>query len=139
MSFGSRSLPSPTEEESRRIAAIKLSGCIACRMRGFNGVPCEYHHLKRGGMRVGHRFGFGLCQYHHRAIIPTLANRALYAGQRGPSLADGANIFHEEFGSDQQLLDTQDKTIGWPPAQIKRCRRGKSTATPSKVIARTYA
>lgn len=114
-----RTTGKPTKAEEARIVACKEGPCIACRitaktspfplcMQGQN----DYHHLKSGNIRRGHRFGIGLCGWHHRGLTfgqASLAMRRIF----GPSLMDGSRLFHETYGSDDELLAMQDELIGW--------------------------
>lgn len=123
MSFGSKSLPSATKDEERRMRLIREHGCICCRMRLGVTEHCEIHHLLIGGRRAGHRYTIGLCSWHHRGACSALPGhtRAL----RGPSLMDGSKAFHAVFGSDPALLAYQDRlirveAIAWPTSKSMR-------------------
>ncbi len=112
----------PTKAEEARIVACKEGVCIACHVwakthpwiRAIHG--CDYHHLKSGNIRRGHRFGIGLCGWHHRRLplAGILPNHM--ALTRGPSLMDGSRKFHETYGTDDELLKIQDELIGWVDA-----------------------
>ena len=110
MSFGSGK--TPTKAESARMDAIKSGPCLACKQRGLKSAFPDVHHLLSGGIRRGHRYTIGLCPWHHRAsswhegLTPEYFRRVY-----GPSLAEGSKPFHLEFGSDQFLLDMQDRLI----------------------------
>ena len=85
-----------SKADIRRFQKFQDIGCIACRMRGAYSVP-EVHHLKSGNKRRGHQFTIPLCPAHHRGLFWDVH---LY----GPSLARDPRWFHEEFGSDDELL-----------------------------------
>lgn len=119
MSFGSRSLPKPTAEQLRRWDLIRAKGCICCRLQGYMG-GVEIHHLKSGNVRMGHDFTVGLCDFHHRGVGDGI----------GPSLADGARTFHNEFGGDDWLLAEQNRAIGWTAKPVRE-RVRKSRCTPA--------
>lgn len=115
-----RSTGKPTKREAERIVACKEGYCVACYivaerndyMVSWAG-GCDYHHLKSGNVRRGHRFGIGLCPYHHRRIPfdgYTIEQTREFVG---PSLMDGSRLFHETYGSDDELLALQDEIIGW--------------------------
>lgn len=136
MSFGSRSLPPPTPEESERMAKIHDAGCVACLSLHGGLERAEVHHLLVGHLRAGHRFTIGLCPWHHRGIQMPERSFVQMTDEYGPSLAKGSRVFHQVYGPDQELLDFQDRLLRYPLVTIQRARRGKSTARPAKVIAR---
>jgi hypothetical protein len=43
-------------------------GCILCKKIGYDGTPCEIHHIRRGGCRNSAPV-IGLCPSHHRGDI----------------------------------------------------------------------
>ena len=43
-------------------------GCILCKKIGYDGTPCEIHHIRRGGRRDSAPV-IGLCAAHHRGDI----------------------------------------------------------------------
>ncbi len=53
-------------EEKKWIRAILDIGCIVCHRNGFQ-TPAEVHHLKSGGVRIGHSHSIPLCMIHHRS------------------------------------------------------------------------
>lgn len=120
MNFGT-STGTATIAQSRRIAACKEGVCIACYVwqqhadapSGFSPVHgCDYHHMKSGNVRRGHEFGIGLCVWHHRKHPweqwTVRETRAWF----GPSLMDGGKVFAATYGSDDELLEVQDKLLG---------------------------
>lgn len=40
-------------------------GCILCKRLGYDGTPCEIHHIRRAGRRSDAPV-IGLCPFHHR-------------------------------------------------------------------------
>ena len=113
----------PTKREEARIVACKDGYCIACYVWGerhehmvcWHG-GCDYHHLKSGNIRRGHRFGIGLCPWHHRRVPLEGYDHKQTTEFIGPSLMDGSRLFHETYGSDDVLLKMQDELIGWVDA-----------------------
>ena len=105
----------PTAAEAERIELAKAGPCMACLVLQMAGLlsshravyGCDYNHAKSGNRRRGHFFGFALCVWHHRRHPmegKTLAQtRAIY----GPSLMDGSRVFHETYGSDDELIEQQ--------------------------------
>ena len=76
----------------------------------------DYHHLKSGNIRRGHRYGINLCGWHHVRQPIAGMSHAETANKYGPSLMDGSRLFHAEYGSDDELLKMQDELIGWVDA-----------------------
>lgn len=153
MSFSSRSLPAPTDAESRRMAQAKAFGCIACYLAGLGQSYCgpvEYNHALIGGRRAGHRFGYALGQWHHQAYVLRGHTAPQMRTKFGPSLREGSKPFHAAYGSEQRLCDIQNALLGLAPERLARQRgpgsgkrsaktghrNGSSTATPSKIVPR---
>lgn len=105
-----RSTGKPTKAEADRIVQSKEGPCIACMVRAVSGlmspedvvVGCDYNHAKSGNIRRGHIDGYALCIYHHRRH-PIHGGREKY----GPSLMDGSRLFHDTYGSDDELIEMQ--------------------------------
>lgn len=108
-----RSTSAPTIAQAHRFALIKEIGCICCWIKGVPNVPAEIHHLtiggKHGQKRRGHDCTIGLCQWHHRGVLPYIG--AQLAAGLGPSYALEPRRFREEFGTDDLLLDFQNQAI----------------------------
>lgn len=110
-----RSTGKPNKAEAARIVAAKEGPCIACYSWFGGNIDmclwgCDYHHTKSGNVRRGHANGFGMCLWHHRGIAfngDAKATRTAY----GPSLMDGSRLFHETYGSDDELIELQTKLI----------------------------
>lgn len=101
----------PTSAEAERIVAAKVGPCMACLAPELVVIGCDYNHAKSGNVRRGHLFGYALCAWHHRRH-PLEGNtfawmRAIY----GPSLLDGSRVFHETYGSDDELIEQQTYVI----------------------------
>ncbi len=96
----------PTKSERARMARIVELGCVACRKAGFGLVPAEIHHLLDGGVRRGHSFTIGLCQFHHRGVWTPVAGKAA-----GPCLSAGSRLFRAWHGSDDELLAYQNSLL----------------------------
>lgn len=125
------------EERERRNRCVSL-GCIACLMSG-NGAcgACEYHHILVAGERAGHRFGVALGQWHHQGVLLQFWTEAAMLAQYGPSLKLHGKAFVEEFGTDQALLDYQDRIIYAEPVVLPTRRRSRgSAASPSNIFPR---
>lgn len=119
MSMGSGK--KPTRKEVERIVASKEGECMACALLAERDelepelvvVGCDYNHAKSGNIRRGHRWGYALCVWHHRRHPHGQWDFKRMRHIYGPSLMDGSALFHSTFGSDDDLIARQDKTIGW--------------------------
>lgn len=125
----------PTKDDLARWALIRDKGCVCCIKKGvLQWHPVEIHHLLLAGKkRRGHRFTIGLCSLHHRNVRSTDYPEEL-RWLFGPSLPAGSRIFHEAFGTDDELLAYQDELIGWtdPPKAKPRKKH-----TSPKIITHT--
>ena len=92
--------------ERKRLLAVKEGPCVACIQRELYNFPCDAHHLKSGDRRRGHEYTIGLCAWHHRAEPGSMGHKEARE-VLGPSLAEGSRPFHDEFGSDESLLELQ--------------------------------
>ena len=113
-----RSTGSQTKAEAAWVDAVKRGGCLCCIARGFphdpSGPLVEAHHLLSGGIRRGHLFTVGLCQWHHRGrLIVSGWDHADHRHHLGPSLAEGSVPFHAAFGSDDDLYAAQQRLLDW--------------------------
>ena len=105
--------------DSARIVAAKEGQCVACLVWArtaphpfYVTEGCDYHHLKSGNIRRGHRYGIALCYWHHRAGLDFGSIAPEMRAHYGPSLMDGSRLFHETYGSDDELLAIQDELLG---------------------------
>lgn len=102
-----------TKAEAARVDAVKRSGCLCCIALGFDhdedGPMVEAHHLLSGGIRIGHLATIGLCLWHHRARLFVMGwDTAMHRLKLGPSLEQDETAFHEQFGTDEELLEQQN-------------------------------
>lgn len=117
MTFGGKSM---TKAEAARIVAAKEGECVCCVILRERGelepemvvVGCDYNHTKSGNIRRGHRYGFALCRWHHErhpwGQFTHKQSREIW----GVSLKDGSRLFHETYGSDDELIARQDALLG---------------------------
>lgn len=111
-----------TKAERSRVLDSKEEKCVPCVVWAANGnMPEEdvalvnqYDHKKSGNIRRGHKFGFASCDWHHQGLISCGWNHAHMRRHFGPSLTDGSRLFHETYGSDDELIALQDKLLGIP-------------------------
>lgn len=110
-----RSTGKPTAEEAAWMVAVKEGPCLACLIHdGRRYLGCDAHHLLSGGRRIGHMATVGLCSWHHRAVPPYSGHSAKTCRELfGPSLMDGSKLFHEAYGSDEELLAMQKEFLGY--------------------------
>lgn len=89
-------------------------GCICCLKKGW-ASPCQAHHLNLSGnagqKQLGDLSVIGLCPWHHQGYPIRGMNQALCTKMIGPSLAHNSRAFRETFGSDEELLATQNRLI----------------------------
>lgn len=102
----------PTKAQQARFVAIKETGCVCCRLRGYPGEPPEIHHLlDKAHERRGHDETIGLCPWHHRGVPKEGWIPKTYELLVGPSLAKGSRPFHVAFGDDELLLAEQNRVL----------------------------
>lgn len=112
-----RSTTSPTRAEQQRFRDLRDIGCICCYLNRQRGMPTAYfgidvHHTLSGGRRRGHGKTLGCCPWHHRAVVPyEVMGQAVATAMFGPSLANGSKPFHAFYGSDDDLLELQDRLL----------------------------
>lgn len=113
-----RSTKAPTKSEADWIVACKEASCLCCviwaQATGYGLAPFEgndFHHLLSGGRRRGHRFGIGICPWHHRAVPVDGYSAAEMSAVFGPSLMNGSRPFRNAYGSDDELLTKQEKLL----------------------------
>ncbi|WP_369916517.1 Ref family recombination enhancement nuclease [Xanthomonas sp. NCPPB 3005] len=110
-----RSTTTPTIAEAARIVAAKEGPCMACVKIVTDGllspddavVGCDYNHAKSGNVRRGHMAGYALCVWHHRRHPMEGVSMAAMRAKYGPSLMDGSRLFHETYGTDDELIEQQ--------------------------------
>ena len=110
-----------TADELSRIHAAKEMCCIPCYVWARMGrMPMEhvarvsqYDHSKSGNIRRGHGKGFASCLWHHQRRLeqPGTWTHARMRAHFGPSLLDGSRLFHDTYGSDDELIALQDALL----------------------------
>lgn len=101
----------PTKEERRRFEAIKQVGCVPCWLVGIGFQPCAIHHAVEGRKRLGHRFTYGNCDWHHQGYPFNGTDERRSEEVAGPSLAKNPRAFHERFGTERELVAMCDELI----------------------------
>lgn len=153
MSLGSRRLPPPTAGEKRYQDACRASGCSACRVLGLpRDQHCgrvEFHHRLHAGLTVGHGWGYGLAEWHHRGKPKPGRTLDQMREKYGPNLVDDKGGFHATFGSDQALQNDQHDALGIPRAEMPsqrerrlaegfKPRKPSRCARPANALPRTW-
>jgi len=72
-------------------------------------VPCDYHHAD--DQQRNHDRGYGLCPWHHRGISVDGHPEPLMRVLAGPSKAIHPKEYVNLYGTEQELLDLQNKRI----------------------------
>ncbi len=56
------------KNEKKHLNRVAELGCMVCRRMGYEGTPCEIHHIRsgQGWGRSSHFQTIGLCPEHHR-------------------------------------------------------------------------
>ena len=98
-------------ERQRLIDTLQSVGCLACRKRGFTGMPSDMHHPLTGGRRIDDDVFYPLCEYHHRNVQKGAYTLEMMRLTYGPSLACEPRKFREEFGTDTELLVERDRLL----------------------------
>lgn len=119
-----------TTAEKAHMLRVKEGVCICCLLRcaahllpakwvmvgnpdshGWYLGLLEAHHTKSGNIRRGHLHVLGLCIWHHsgnQATTPDGWTHDMLRDRYGPSLMDGSALFHDTYGTDDELLEVQD-------------------------------
>jgi hypothetical protein len=107
------SLSSPTPAQQRRFSIIQQIGCLCCRVaREIVGVACDIHHVLSAGKRISHDAAIGICPWHHRGVRPPeFRNDRAATAALGPSRVVSPAAFRKMFGSDEALLERQNRLI----------------------------
>ncbi len=94
---------SRTVIEAEWISRAVEYGCLACRLDGLEPRPSAYHHIVVGGRRLGHLFGFGLCDPGHHQN-----GDAIGLVSRHPHKAR----FEKRYGAEMYLLGVLKQRLG---------------------------
>jgi len=109
------SAPAPTRAQKARMDMIKEVGCLVARLRGYDWVYPEIHHLtadgRHGSPRRGHDFTIGLNPWSHRGEILEYYTEDQCLRMFGPSFAKDPNGFREAIGDDEYLLQCQNEML----------------------------
>lgn len=110
----------PTKAEAARIVESKTLCCVPCYVWAIKlqRMPIEdiavlsaYDHKKSGNIRRGHRYGFASCDWHHQGYPGDGWTGEEMTAHFGPSLANGSRIFHDTYGTDDELIELQDELL----------------------------
>lgn len=102
-----------TKDEKLRMHRIKhYTGCLPSLLRGFPNVHATVQHVVEGRKRLGHRYTYGASEWHHLGTCWNGLGVKAMTHAYGPSLAHTPRQYHEMFGSEQVLVETQDFALG---------------------------
>jgi hypothetical protein len=101
----------PTLAEVMRFEAIRTVGCTPCWLNGVSFNPCAVHHVVKGRKRLGHRWTYGNCDWHHQGYPLNGLDERGSEEIAGPSLAKNPRAYHERFGTEEQLVALCDAMI----------------------------
>lgn len=92
-------------ERKERFDAISKIGCLICRVHHGVHTQPQIHHLlgikyRAMGRKANDAHTIGLCVWHH-----TGGDNAILSVHRNPKL------FRQYYGSQEELLEMQDKLI----------------------------
>jgi hypothetical protein len=80
--------------------------------KGVYAGPPEIHHQTKNGFTVSQDHTVCLCSWHHRGIcLPAYTSSGMLA-TFGPSLAKGSKRFFEQYGTNEEQMEFQNKLIG---------------------------
>lgn len=101
----------PTKAEQARFDIMLEIGCVPCTLMGVTCNPAQIHHIVEGKKRLGHLFTICLCPWHHTGHVPPTATKEEIERLVGPSYATSPRAFKGKFGTQRELLETQNKMI----------------------------
>jgi len=91
-----------------RNESIKATGCIPCLLDNLADSHAEIHHIVEQGYRKGAFVSYGNCTWHHRGIPWEGLQAKDMEKILGPSLRLNSKAYHERYGDELDLLQTQD-------------------------------
>jgi hypothetical protein len=95
----------PNEKYRMSLIGEQYFGCIPCRLENpFLHVIATVQHVTSGNKRLGHRYTYGCCSWHHFGHDPKRV---------GPSLANGLRPYQAHYGSEILLVNLQDQLIAF--------------------------
>lgn len=108
MTFSGKAL---TKADKARRQAIHWGGCMACMQRDINMAESGYVQWHHTAGKSRHDLTCGLCQWHHMGRPMYGMSKAQLREQFGPSLFHEKKAFHDEFGSNDELLERQNAIL----------------------------
>ena len=91
-----------------RAESIKVLGCVPCLLDNLADSHAEIHHIVEQGYRKGDHISYGNCSWHHRGIPWDGLQAPDMEKILGPSLRLAGKAYHERYGDEMDLLQTQD-------------------------------
>ena len=106
-----KSKPANQSEKARMSLIKEQAWCIPCILNRTPDRPATtIQHVVSGNKRLGHRYTYGCCGWHHLGDDGGLG-RFESMKMFGPSLALGSREYHEVWGSEKILVLLQDYLI----------------------------
>jgi Recombination enhancement, RecA-dependent nuclease len=106
----------PNKDEARRMDLIggQYFGCIPC-LKHDKFSLATVQHVTAGFKRLGHRYTYGCCPWHHFGTPFTVNDVSLTRLEMedliGPSLAFNRRAYKDFYGSEELLIAVQDWLI----------------------------
>ena len=92
-----------TQSEKERMDAIGRGWCVPCMIKQQQR-PATVQHVTEGGRRLGHRYTYGSCPWHHQAVNEPGYSTQEMIGLLGPSFAHGRRFFESIYGDERDVL-----------------------------------
>lgn len=103
---------SATVAEKDRMDRIRLYvGCLPSLLRGFPNGHATVQHVVEGRKRLGHRYTYGASEWHHLGRCEDDMGVRAMTESYGPSLAHSPADYHDEFGSEHELVALCDRAL----------------------------
>ena len=102
-----------SDERERIYIAKHYVSCLPCLLVGVKDSHADYHHVVEG-KRLGHRYGFPMCLWHHRGQRDVNVQWMTHPELKkalGPSFASEKRKFLRQFGDERMLVDLTDYAI----------------------------
>lgn len=107
-----KSKPANAEEKARMSLIKEQAWCIPCTLiRRPNGSYTTIQHVVEGNKRLGHRYTYGACLWHHQGHVPHGNCRQEMQERFGISLAFSRKEYKAQFASERDMVTLQDKLI----------------------------
>lgn len=106
-----RTKPARGDEKLRMDLIKHYIGCLPSLLRGFPNGHATVQHVVEGRKRLGHRYTYGASKWHHLGYCRGGLGVEEMTRRYGPSLAHNPRQYHDEFGTEHELVALTDKAI----------------------------